>query len=507
MAGWQRPRPVAAAALLVLAGVLAVSGFSAGGSPDSGAARSRLAGGTGGSAAAGGWGKAVVLRGAVTAPTGMSCSSPGTCGATGRLGGLAYVVSQVRGVWGRPAVIPGTARTRRPSSSPGGIACFSARSCLVAGSYTDTFGHSQAFIAAEVRGAWRKLIWVPGLARLDKGHGAGISQLACRSAGNCAASGSYTNAGGQGQPFIVFQVRGLWGRARPLPTVTGLPGQRRGTTGRWGPISCPSAGNCAAAGTYPVGVAGTQSEGNQVFVGNEVNGTWGTPMPVPGLARLNGGLLDVVSVISCPSPGTCVAAGRYNPNGNSEPELFVADETAGTWGTAAEIQGVTKLNTDSYDEVLTISCPAAGACVMGGAYNIGVAGYLSSQAFVVSQVHGTWRKAFEVPGVARLDKGTYSSLMTLSCSSAGNCGGGGNYDAVSNPEVERTFYVRPFVVNEVHGIWDKALEVPGVGNNLHGEGEYGATAVISCPAPDRCSAGGWYTDAKGNDRIFVDSQP
>jgi hypothetical protein len=75
--------------------------------------------------------------------------------------------------------------------------------------------------------------------------------------------------------------------------------------------------------------------------------------------------------------------------------------------------------------------------------------HLSSQAFVVSQVHGTWRKAFEVPGVARLDKGTYSSLMTLSCSSGGNRGGG-NYDAVPD---QGAIHVRPFVVNEVHGIW------------------------------------------------------
>ena len=49
-------------------------------------------------------------------------------------------------------------------------------------------------------------------------------------------------------------------------------------------MSCASAGNCSAGGYY------TDSSGHlQAFVVSEVNGTWGTPMEVPGTAALNQG--------------------------------------------------------------------------------------------------------------------------------------------------------------------------------------------------------------------------
>jgi hypothetical protein len=50
------------------------------------------------------------------------------------------------------------------------------------------------------------------------------------------------------------------------------------------------------------------------------------------------------------------------------------------------------------------------------------------EAFVVSEVHGTWRKAEEVPGTAALNKDGVA-IASVSCASAGHRSAGGSYAA------------------------------------------------------------------------------
>src|SRR5216683_2611506 len=78
------------------------------------------------------------------------------------------------------------------------------------------------------------------------------------------------------------------------------------------------------------------------------------------------------------------------------------------------------------------------------------------QAFVVSERHGLWGRAIEVPGSAALNKGGFANTMSVSCASAGNCAAGGFYTDGSGNE-------QAFVVSERHGLWGRAIEVPGSG--------------------------------------------
>jgi len=456
----------------------------------------------GAAAGSGGWGKAVTLGGGAGAPSLMSCSSPGSCTAAGQLGGYVYTVRQVRGACGKPAVIRGTARTSRPSSSPGGLACFRAGGCVLAGTYRDSFGHSQAFIVTRSRGTWGKLTVVPGLARLDRGNSAGISYLSCPSAGNCTAAGSYTDAKRGGHEFTVSQARGRWGHAVPVPGVTGLPGQAPGTIAGFQAISCPAPGTCAAGGSYQVGAG--PNPGGQAYVVDEVHGTWGTPQPVPGLAALNTGLYAVLDVISCPSPGNCAAGGGYTEaNGVTVP--FVVNETHGTWGTATEVNSSISDWPGDGAWVTAMSCPSAGNCLAGGLYQVFVDGH-ASKVFVVSEVNGTWGQAIPVPGTSRLNQGFDAWVTQISCSSAGNCGVAGWYSATDDRDLA-LFFRQPFVATEVHGTWRWAIEVPGIKTPPPSIGSFAATTTIACPAPGRCSAGGYYQDAKGRYHTFVVSQP
>jgi len=62
------------------------------------------------------------------------------------------------------------------------------------------------------------------------------------------------------------------------------------------------------------------------------------------------------------------------------------------------------------------------------------------QAFVASEVNGTWHAAIEVPGTAALHQGE-AAVNSVSCASAGNCAAAGFYTGSSG-------HVQAFVVNE-----------------------------------------------------------
>ena len=85
--------------------------------------------------------------------------------------------------------------------------------------------------------------------------------------------------------------------------------------------------------------------------------SWGNPIEVPGTAALNLGGYAAVGSISCPAAHSC-AAGGYYKDSSTHGHAFVANETNGTWGKAAEVGGVTAQNNDDA-EVNAVSCATA----------------------------------------------------------------------------------------------------------------------------------------------------
>jgi hypothetical protein len=97
-----------------------------------------------------------------------------------------------------------------------------------------------------------------------------------------------------------------------------------------------------------------------------------------------------------------------------------------------------------------VSCAWPGNCSAGGDY-FDRSG--NQQAFVVSEDHGTWGTAVEIPGTGAHNH-RYAQIEAMSCASPGNCGAGGDYTDSSGRE-------RAFVVSEVHGTWRTAIVVSG----------------------------------------------
>jgi hypothetical protein len=142
---------------------------------------------------------------------------------------------------------------------------------------------------------------MPGLGALNSGWNAEVSSVSCASAGNCAAAGTYGEPYGLG--FVAVEKNGVWGKAADVPGLAALDGRLAGANA----VSCTSPGNCAAAGFYS-NISGGVTQG---FVAVERHGRWGKAIEVPGLGALNRGGGVYVSEVSCRPAGGCAAGGSY----------------------------------------------------------------------------------------------------------------------------------------------------------------------------------------------------
>jgi hypothetical protein len=381
--------------------------------------------------------------------------------------------------WGKAIEVPGLARL---SAGHGGtlnlVSCSSAGNCSAGGNYTDRLGHQQAFVVNEKNGSWGKAVEVPRLAALNTGEDARVVSLSCGSAGNCAAGGFYNSR--RVRAFVVSEKNGSWGKAMQVPGAAALSGA--GGNSEVDALSCASAGNCAAGGSY-------SSDGDQqAFVVSEKNGSWGMAIEVPGLAALNNGTLTGIDSVSCASVGNCAVTGYYD---NGAPEAFVVSETHGSWGTAVEVPGSAAFGTATF---ASVSCASAGNCAAAG-YSGSPITDASFGPLVVSEKNGTWGNAIAVHGTTASGR---NAAVSVSCASAGNCVAGGDYaTSIDNP-------YQAFLVREKNGSWGTAFEVPGLAAlNVDGNADI---ASVSCKTARNCAVGGTYRDGSGHQQAFVVSE-
>jgi len=420
----------------------------------------------------------------------ISCPLAGRCAAGGffvdRAGHhQAFLISERRGSWGKAIEVPGTGILNAGGSAQVvSVSCASAGDCAVGGFYTDGSKEIQAFVASEKRGVWGNAIEVPGSAQLNVAGNARIVSVSCASPGDCGAGGFYTlpfGRVGSQQPFVVNEKHGVWGKAIEVPGFTSA----NVVEGSVGSVSCASAGNCAAGGSFE-----GSSFRTQAFVVSEDGGHWRKAIEVPGSAAINAGGLAVVGSVSCSSAGNCGAGGFYTDRSGLE-QAFVVSEKNGQWHRAIEVPGSAALNVGGAAAVSSVSCPSAGSCGAGGFYS---SRGLAVQAFVVSERTGHWRRAIEVPGTRALNAGGQARINSVSCASAGDCAAGGSY-------VDRPGHRQAFVVSESDSTWGRATEVPGTA--ALNRGGLAVVNEVSCASPGNCGAGGSYLVSTRRSPAFV----
>jgi hypothetical protein len=272
--------------------------------------------------------------------------------------------------------IRGLAAISRYFALVNALSCGSPGNCTLAGDY-DAGSAFEAFAATQENGVWGPVQTFPALAD------ASLGTLSCRPGGTCTGIGTY-RASRTGHVFAISQTHGTWGVPRLIPGFAALPGGRP-SVGPDFSLSCPSAGDCTAGGSYV-----SNLDGVQFFVVAKKNGTWGRAQPLPGVAALNTGHLADLEGLVCFSPGTCTAAGNYTirRKHHTVAAIFVTVEKNGTWGTPERVPGsLVRLGTDV--DLVALSCGAPGDCNAGGFYGTKT----GDEPFLAIQKNGIWGKA------------------------------------------------------------------------------------------------------------------
>ncbi len=165
--------------------------------------------------------------------------------------------------------------------------------------------------------------------------------------------------------FVDTEKNGHWGAAQypPYPSMSQVNS-----------VSCSSAGNCSVGGFDYVPAF------TEAYVLGQRNGKWGTPIEVPGMSALVTSADNAqINSVSCWSAGNCGAVGSYYDPLNGHGEVFVASESGGQWGRAEILPGTAALNLGKSAAVTSVSCTQPRDCAAGGSYT-DQAGH--TQAFV-----------------------------------------------------------------------------------------------------------------------------
>jgi hypothetical protein len=348
---------------------------------------------------------------------------------------------------------------------------------------------------------WSAPVTLSGVSTVTNGSAVASSPLiSCSSPGNCSSAGTYYDSSGQELSYLTSEVGGTWQNAVNVAGVTSSA-----LSVQVAALTCSAPGECLASGSYePVNDTSLFGTGTP-FLDVESGGVWQPAIDVPGLNTLGQGSPEL-SVASCSSPGNCVVAGTFL-NASTLP-AFVATQTSGVWSNAVELPGLTALGLSStgYYEapVNELTCVSNGNCVLGGYL---FDGNVSSSAYFATETAGVWAAAKAVTGLNALDSGSGGMILAIACSSLGNCTMGGTYSDVSSAP-------QAFVASEVNGTWNAAVEVPGTGALNTGGGEVGtsggvfgaAVQTLSCPSDGNCTMVGWYQTLAGASDLFVDSE-
>jgi hypothetical protein len=188
----------------------------------------------------------------------------------------------------------------------------------------------------------------------------GLNSISCPSSGGaCEAVGNYDDSSEDSYPWAV-QIDGGTVKAAqnismpPGNTLEGSMSESFLTGNGVDQVSCPSAGACTAAGSYPNSTS---------IVGYAVPITDGTPGKMVAVSSPGTGEDSLVDGLSCLDAGDCVLTGlTLTPSGETETfSSFYSTETAGAWAPP------TTLGSGELEVlVLSLGCSSGTSCTAYG---------------------------------------------------------------------------------------------------------------------------------------------
>jgi hypothetical protein len=381
------------------------------------------------------------------------------------------------------APLPADAGTT-PSVSLSSVSCVSAGNCVAVGSYQDSSGYSQGLLVSESSGSWTAAK-APLPANAGTNPSASLRWVSCVSAGNCVAVGSYRDSSGYSQGLLVSESSGSWTAAGATPPNNA--GTNPSVT--LNSVSCASAGNCVAIGAYRDSFTQIQA-----LLVSESSGTWSTasqaPLPADGGTSGGHGLYSV----SCSSAGNCAATGYYYDSSGHTQGLLLS-ESSGTW-TPLKAPLPADAGTIPAANVLSVSCAAAGGCTAGGSYT-DASGH--SQGLLLSESSGTWSTGIEASLPSDAGTNPNAGIGSVSCVSAGTCSAVGFYEDSSGNE-------QGLLLSESSGTWSTGIKA-----SLPSDAATNPSVelyALSCATAGSCAAINGYEDSSSHSQgLLVSAIP
>jgi hypothetical protein len=277
----------------------------------------------------------------------------------------------------------------------GGVSCAAPVSCIAVGAKEAGGGRPLAE-------QWDGTSWALQRVPLPAGAAtAGLSDVSCPSSSDCTAVGVYLPAGGEfNQPWAA-QWNGTSWTARLLP----LPAQVAPFGGALGAVSCPTALDCIAVGSY------SASGQEDHLLAERWNGTRWSLQAVPRPA----GAAVIFDSVSCPSGRSCTAVGGSYTGSNQQMASIVEGWNGTSWALQADAA-------PAHTFLSGVSCPSATGCTAVGTVWAGLG---TEAAMVAEHWNGT---TWTIQATPTPPKAKQTGLDGVSCLASLYCTAAGGYN-------------------------------------------------------------------------------
>ena len=433
---------------------------------------------------------------------GFAVATPAALASTPRFESHGSLPARVRSFAGlvydkaAPAVFPPNVSGGHPSARFYAISCSSPGNCTGAGSFSDNNSNTEAFTETSKNGRWARAVPAVFAAGVQStSPDASFGAISCPAAGDCTAAGNFEDGNGNFQAFTETSKNGHWAKAVPAAFSPGV--QNANPDASLDAVSCPSAGNCTAAGQFEDVSNGEHPGGAyEAFTQTSKNGVWGIAEPA---AFLQGEESEVPEdqfvAISCASAGNCTAAGQFHDTSLNE-EAFTETSNNGVWGSPTPAAfGPNVQSSAPNDGFNSVSCKSAGNCTAAGCF-IDING--NQQAFTETSKNGAWADVVPASfGPNVQDPEPSACFSAISCGSAGNCTAAGQFeDSAGNYQA--------FTQTSKNGVWAKSAPAT-FGPHVQNSSPYAYFNAVSCASAGDCTAAGTFKDVNGNTQAFTET--
>jgi hypothetical protein len=256
-------------------------------------------------------------------------------------------------------------------------------------------------------------------------------------------------------------------------------------------MSCPSSGNCTAVGEYLDGV-----EHGQGLLFKQAGGVWapGTEAPLPANAALNpldpANNTGVVNV-RCVSAGNCTAVGLYTDATNNDRGLLLT-ERGGKWQRGIEARLPSDVmppakNRKTVDDnlvILSVACTSVGNCYAVGNY---VTSANTLEPLIIAERNGQWLTGTVAPlPVGATVRGQKAVLYSVTCLPTGTCTAVGAY-------VDGDGDQQAMLLTANAGVWSAVTEATLPSDA--GTSPAATPIALDCVAVGDCTAVGYFQDS------------